>query len=297
MSNTLRRRWVWIASALLCGALGVPQASEAQAPSALGETATPPVTPTGTAAPQREARTRLRFGADWQLASWLIAEHESRAALVRFAQTRLVGEEAKRRAQAVLEEHEQMLQRLRPFADLQDESEGATDRLLAKPAEEVVKSESLQTLPAGPASAPTRGKPASNDKDPPRATIDVTTPATAAPVLPVPSATVPTPAVGGDAKAGVVVVAKMSGPGFDLVSLKRELAAENLKSWQAALAAREGEGAERWFVAWDSAVQAEQLDVLRVFRLHASSKLQATIDEQIPQVESRLQRAQAGARR
>lgn len=220
-----------------------------------------------------EAKARLRLGADYQLASWLIAQQQADGKLAAAALQRLADGDAKEFAAAARDEHEKLLRVLRPFADLEDTAKNTTDKLLVEPA--------AAQAATTPAATPV-------NTDPQQATVDVAASNPAVPVVPVPAVSVASAESGGDGRTGTVIIAKMEGAGFDLVSLKRNLAEREAATGAAWVTEASGDEAARRYLLLETASQRDTLDALTVFRAHASPKLQAALDEIRPRVEARL---------
>ncbi|MBA4015810.1 MAG: hypothetical protein C0483_01340 [Pirellula sp.] len=246
----------------------VPAIVQAQAPASnvapVAATPTAPA-PAATNAAQ-EAKARLRFGADYQLASWLLAEQEKSQAVAKLVLDRAERADVKKFAQRSLDEGAELAKRLRPFADLQEETEQATEKLLAAPA----------------ATVPNAGQTAN---EPPRVTVDV---AAGNAAVPVATEAAPSVAGGGDAGAGTVIIAKMTGSGFDLVSLKRKLAQRESAAAQKWLGEASGPELQYRYLTLENDAQAGMLVTLKVFRQHASPKLQAVLESLPEKVQSRL---------
>lgn len=222
-----------------------------------------------------EAKARLRLTADYQLASWLIAEQDASRNLASAVIERLPAGDAKSLAEKLRDEHADVVKALGPFADLQETAEKVTEKLLVKPA---ATTATVQADTAAPAvAAPT-----------PTTTVDVAVPGAAVPVQPVPTTPAPSAAVGGDGRTGTVIIAKMEGTGFDLVSLKRSLAEREAATNAAWLNDAQGDDLARRYLLLEAAAQRDALDAVEVFRPHASAKLQAALDELRPKFEARL---------
>jgi hypothetical protein len=222
-----------------------------------------------------EAKARLRLTADYQLASWLIAEQDASRKLAVSVARRLPDGDAKSLAGKLRDEHADVVKVLGPFADLQETAEKVTEKLLVKPTAASATAKSNSAAPAVAAPSPTT-------------TVDVAVPGSAVPVQPVPTTPAPSAAVGGDGRTGTVIIAKMEGTGFDLVSLKRNLAEREAATNAAWLNDAEGDDLARRYLLLEAAAQRDALDAVEVFRPHASAKLQAALDELRPKFEARL---------
>lgn len=227
----------------------------------------------------KEAKARLRFGADYQLASWLLAEQEKSQAVAKLVLDRAEDADIKAFAQRSLDDGVEFAKRLQPFADLQEESEQSTDKLLVAPN-------------AREASSGTKAEPVATvtnaAKEPPRVTVDVATANAAVPVKPVATESSPSVDGGGDAGTGTVIIAKMSGAGFDLVSLKRRLAERESAAAQQWLGEASGGELQYRYLTLENEAQSEMLITLSVFKQHASPKLQAALAGVPDKVQARL---------
>lgn len=231
-----------------------------------------PAQPAAVAAPTpadaaKEAKARLRLTADWQLASWLIADAETQVALGNAAIARLPSGVVRTAVERDLADDQKLLDDLRPFRDREEAARGATEKLLMKSSSSVA--------------------PASARSGEVSATVDVASADPAVPVVPVPAATASSAAQGGDGGAGTVVIAKMGGAGFDLVSLRRDLAKQTLASSMAYLETKQGDELSRAYGMLRAAAISRRLDTLHVFQEHASTKLKPVLEAAIKQSEAR----------
>ncbi|MGC3967285.1 MAG: hypothetical protein QM775_07915 [Pirellulales bacterium] len=253
---------------VIAGCIAAAGPVAAQAPAS---TESAPTAADVAAKAEAEAKARLRLTADYQLASWLIAEQETGVTLAEAALKQLPDGEAKHFAAGSRDKHQAVIKALQPFSDLQSKAEQTTEKLLVEP--------TAKATGAGPATP----QPAATT------TVDVAVPNSPVPVQPVPAATAQSATVGGDGRTGTVIIAKMEGAGFDLVSLKR-----NLTEQEAALGAdwlkqaKDDADRARRYLLLEAAADRELLDALVVFRPHASQKLQAAIDDVRPQLETLL---------
>jgi hypothetical protein len=262
----------YVAIVLLTALFGLPEHS------LFAQASQPSPAPEAAAA---EAKARLRLTADYQLASWLIAEQDANRKLAVSAARRLPDGDAKSLAGKLRDEHADVVKVLSPFADLQETAEKVTEKLLVKPAVASAPAAATATAQANVA-APAVAAPT------PTTTVDVATPGAAVPVQPVPTTPAPSAAIGGDGRTGTVIIAKMEGTGFDLVSLKRNLAEREAATNAAWLNDAEGDDLARRYLLLEAAAQRDALDAVEVFRPHASAKLQAALDELRPKFEARL---------
>ncbi|MBL9082317.1 MAG: hypothetical protein JNK76_10955 [Planctomycetales bacterium] len=256
----------YVAIALLTALLGLPEHSH------FAQASQPAPAPEAAAA---EAKARLRLTADYQLASWLIAEQDGSRKLAAAVVERLPDGDAKSLAGKLRDEHADVVKVLGPFGDLQETAENVTEKLLVKPTAASATAKSNSAAPAVAAPSPTT-------------TVDVAVPGSAVPVQPVPTTPAPSAAVGGDGRTGTVIIAKMEGTGFDLVSLKRNLAEREAATNAAWLNDAEGDDLARRYLLLEAAAQRDALDAVEVFRPHVSAKLQAALDELRPKFEARL---------
>jgi len=247
---------------LLPSVLSAQQAAIGSSPSRPAVSAAP--TPVDA---QREAKARLRLTADWQLASWLIADVETQAALGKSVIARLPNGDVRAAVERDLADDQKLLDDLRPFRDHEEAARGATEKLLVKSSSSI---------------APASAKPGEAS-----ATVDVASADPAVPVVPVPVATATSAAQGGDGGAGTVVIAKMAGAGFDLVSLRRDLAKQSLASATAYLETKQGEQLGAAYGMLRAAAIRRRLDTLHVFQEHASANLKPVIEAAIKQAEAR----------
>lgn len=259
-----RTRWVILSTAILLlpSVLSAQQAAIGSSPSRPAVSAAP--TPVDA---QREAKARLRLTADWQLASWLIADVETQAALGKSVIARLPNGDVRAAVERDLADDQKLLDDLRPFRDHEEAARGATEKLLVKSSNSI---------------APASAKPGEAS-----ATVDVASADPAVPVVPVPVATATSAAQGGDGGAGTVVIAKMAGAGFDLVSLRRDLAKQSLASATAYLETKQGEQLGAAYGMLRAAAIRRRLDTLHVFQEHASANLKPVIEAAIKQAEAR----------
>ena len=227
----------------------------------------------------KEAKARLRFGADYQLASWLLAEQEKSQAAAKWVLDRAEDEGVKKIAQSSLDDGAEFVNRLQPFADLREESEQSTEKLLVAPNSGEAGSGTKAALLAAATSAA---------KEPPRVTVDVATANAAVPVKQVATEPAPSAAGGGDAGTGTVIIAKMSGAGFDLVSLKRRLAERESAAARQWLGEASGRELQARYLTFENEAQTDMLITLGVFKRYASPKLQAVLAGMTDKVQSRL---------
>lgn len=254
----------------------VPAIVMAQSPATnVAPAAASPASPATNAA--KEAKARLRFGADYQLASWLLADQEKSQAVAKWVLNRAEDESVVKFARSSLDDAAEFVKRLQPFADLQEESEQATEKLLVAPN----SGNDASGTNTGSAARVTN-----SEKAPPRATVDVATVDSAVPVKPV--AAEPSAVGGGDARTGAVIIAKMSGAGFDLVSLKRRLAERESATVRQWLGEASGRELHHRYLTFENDAQSEMLVALKVFQQYASPKLQAALNGLSDKVQTRL---------
>lgn len=256
----------------------VPAIAGAQAPANnVAPAATAPAPAAANAA--KEAKARLRFGADYQLASWLLAEQEKGQAAAKWVLDRAEDEGVKKIAQSSLDDGAEFVKRLQPFADLQEESDKSTEKLLIAPSSDEAGSGTKAELVAAATSSA---------KEPPQVTVDVATANSAVPVKPVATEPAPSAAGGGDAGAGTVIIAKMSGAGFDLVSLKRRLAERESAAARQWLGEASGRELQARYLTFENEAQTDMLITLGVFKRYASPKLQAVLAGMADKAQARL---------
>lgn len=225
--------------------------------------------------------TRERAHAAWAqhgdsiLAAWLLTANENEVALARLAAERAQSQEVKDFAQMMIRDHEPMVQKLRPIAtsggDVGVIRDASVDRAghpapgtARDPAKEIT-GEQGREVAQGEAKLPA--------KTPERTTED-----------PPDRARVPTEVAGTDRTVDGRPAAPMGETGrlagtFNVATVIRDLGRKCLDSTKQELSQKQGADFDRCYVKASAMAHQHALDMVQVFRKHATERLTPTLAE------------------
>jgi len=228
------------------------------------------------------------MGGDAGLAAWLIVDNEGEIAVSEIGRQKAQDPAVKEFAERMIQEHNQMLTKLRPIAGNMNASDmnGGGRRLNSvqtgsqqvgtqQPANQRaigLQPGALQSANTQRAAQQQQGRQQAGGTEPPSATSN---------------------AVGAGANARFTGDASqqisMGSP--SAISLKRELGAQCLQSKQQELSEKQGAEFDKCFMGMQVAMHMEVADTLKVFQKHASGQLRQSLDEALQTTQAHLEHA------
>lgn len=231
--------------------------------------------------------TRERAHAAWSqhgdsiLASWLLTANENEIALARLAAERAQSQEVKDFAQMMIRDHEPMVQKLRPIATAGGDVGALRDAALERaghpagadrpgtardPAKEIT-GEQGREVAQGEAKLPAKTPERTTEDSPDRAR----TPAEVA-------GTDRDRTVDGRPAAPLTETGRPAGA-FNVATVIRDLGRKCLDSTKQELSQKQGADFDRCYVKASAMAHQHALDMVQVFRRHASERLNPTLAE------------------
>lgn len=234
--------------------------------------------------PTSQERDRSTFGQSGQqsgqetdaiLVSWLLVDNENEVALARIAQQRATSSEVKQFAQKMIDEHQQMVQKLQQIPGVhRSGSEGMTGRESGTGREGNTGRESGTGRETGTGQSGS-GQSGTNRNDPNRPG-----------------------GMGETGRTSDATGVRVNATGsLDHQRLIRDLGRKHLESATQLLQEKQGADFDKCYMGMMLGAHMKAEDQIEVFRNYASEKLRPTLDEGLKTVQAHLQHAKDLAKR